>query len=122
MLEKMYVEASVKPRPPCELIVRYVLPTLRALIAKELIEKHKFSQVEVAKKLGTTQATISQYLCSKRGGKYLKQIESMQDVKTAVAEIAEGIATGKMSTTNATLHFCSVCKKLRRKLSEPLER
>jgi len=118
MLEKMYAEVAVKPRPPCELVVRYILPTLRSLIAKELIEKYGFSQVEAAKKLGTTQAAISQYLCSKRGERCLKQMESMRDVKTAVAQMAEGIALGKMSTTDAMLLFCDTCKKLRRKLSE----
>ena len=32
-------------RPPCELVVRYVLPTFRSLVAKELIEKYDLSQV-----------------------------------------------------------------------------
>ncbi|MBS7621148.1 hypothetical protein KEJ32_03415 [Candidatus Bathyarchaeota archaeon] len=36
-------------RLPCEIFAQYFLPSLRALLAKELIEKHGFSQVEVRK-------------------------------------------------------------------------
>jgi hypothetical protein len=41
---------------PCESIGRRLLPLLRAYIAKELIEKYGLKQIEIAKKLGTTQA------------------------------------------------------------------
>jgi len=99
-------------RPPCELIVRYVLPTLRSLIAKELIKKYGFSQVEAAKKLGTTQAAISQYLRSKRGEKNIKKLESIPAIKLAVDEIAQGIATEEMSATETVTCFCSLCTKL----------
>jgi predicted transcriptional regulator len=50
----------------CETIGKYVLPVFRAFVAKELVNNHKFTQVEAAQKLGTTQAAISQYLNSKR--------------------------------------------------------
>ena len=59
----------------CEVVARYILPIFRSLIAKDLIEKYNFTQVEAAEKLGTTQAAISQYLHSKRGYKGLEQFE-----------------------------------------------
>lgn len=52
---------------PCESFGRYALPKFRLLVAKELIEKYGFTQTEAARKLGITQAAISQYLHSKRG-------------------------------------------------------
>ena len=52
---------------PCELIVWYVLPSIRRELARELVEKHKFTQAEVARRFGVTDAAISQYLKSKRG-------------------------------------------------------
>jgi len=104
-------------RPPCELIVRHILPPLRSLIAKELIEKYEFSQVEAAKKLGTTQAAISQYLSSKRGEKNIRKLESIPAIKTTVSRIAKGIATEEMSTTETVACFCSLCNQL---LSERL--
>jgi predicted transcriptional regulator len=38
-----------------ETIGKFVLPVLRALVVKELVTTHHLTQVEVAKKLGTTQ-------------------------------------------------------------------
>jgi hypothetical protein len=90
-----------------------VLPALRSLIARELIEKHGFSQVVAAKKLGITQATISHYLYSKRGEKYLKQIEQMNDIKTMVNDIADEIANGDLSSLDIISRFCDFCSQLR---------
>jgi predicted transcriptional regulator len=102
-----------KLRPPCELVVRSVLPAIRSLVAKRLIEKYHFSQVAAAEKLGTTQASISHYLYSKRGDKRIKQLEASPSAKAMVNEIAEGVATEKFSPFDAMLRFCKLCKILR---------
>jgi predicted transcriptional regulator len=69
--------------------------------------------VAAAKNLGTTQASISHYLYSKRGEKMLKQLESSSAIRAIVAEIAEGIATEKLSPFDAMLQFCRLCEALR---------
>lgn len=100
-------------RPPCELVVRYVLPAFRSLVAKELIEKYHFSQTTVAEKLGTTQAAISYYVYSKRGDKRIKQLESIPSVQSAASEVAQGIAAEKLSVIEAMLKLCDLCVVLR---------
>jgi len=100
-------------RPPCELVVRYVLPAFRSLVAKELIEKYDFSQMSAAEKLGTTQAAISYYLYSKRGDKRIKQLESIPSIQSAAKDVARGIATKKFSVMDAMLSFCKLCVVLR---------
>lgn len=102
-------------RPPCEGVVKLVLPAFRSLIAKNLIEKYNFSQVTAAKKLGTTQATISHYLYSQRGVKILKQLESIDSVRSMADEIAIRITTQNLSPIDAMLKFCGLCKALRAK-------
>lgn len=101
-------------RPPCELVVRYVLPAFRSLVAKELIEKYHFSQTTVAEKLGTTQAAISYYVYSKRGDKRIKQLESIPSVQSAAIEVAQGIAAKKLSIIDAMLKLCDLCAALRK--------
>jgi predicted transcriptional regulator len=93
--------------------VRSVLPAFRSLVAKKLIEKYHFSQVAAAEKLGTTQASISYYLYSKRGDKRVTQLEASHSARAIVDEIAEGIATEKISPFDAMLHFCKLCRVLR---------
>ena len=94
--------------------MRYVLPTFRSLVAKELIEKYHFSQTTVAEKLGTTQAAISYYVYSKRGDKRIKQLESIPSVQSAASEVAQGIAAEKLSIIDAMLKLCNLCVALRK--------
>jgi len=100
-------------RPPCELVVRYILPTFRSLVAKELIEKHRFSQVDAAEKMGTTQAAISHYLYSKRGNKKMRQLETVPQIQSTASDVAQGIANEKISAVDAMLSFCKLCIVLR---------
>lgn len=100
-------------RPPCEEIVQQLLPAFRSLVAKELIEKHKLSQVEAAKRLGTTQAAISQYLGSKRGFRDPTKIRSTPKVKTAASQVAKELAENKLTKFDVIMSFCKLCVALR---------
>ena len=101
--------------PLCEVVGQYFLPVFRSLVAKELIEKHKFTQIEAAEKLGTTQAAISQYIHSKRGFKAIEQFEGiLPRIQTIAIEIARDLATGKMNANQVTLSFCKLCTSLQK--------
>jgi len=99
-------------RQPCELASHYVLPSLRFLLAKELIETYGLSQIEAAKKLGTTPAAISQYLSNKRGNKWLKEIAALANVKSAVTKTAFEIAGSKIDDADASRILCKLCTNL----------
>jgi hypothetical protein len=102
-------------RPPCEIVVKYVLPAFRSLVARELIEKHKYSQVAAAEKLSTTQAAISQYLYSKRGRRMVKQFENAPIVRNAARKVASGIVDGSLRPMDTMLKLCELCTVLRTK-------
>ncbi len=97
----------------CESVARYILPLYRAFVARELIEKYNYTQVQAAKKLGTTQAAVSQYVTSKRGHKsipnYGKIAPSVQD---AAAKIAKRMATTETTKEDFNVSFCELCKFL----------
>jgi predicted transcriptional regulator len=57
-------------KPPCMIIVVNVLPIIRALIAKQLIEKYNFKLVDAARKMNVTPSAITQYLRGSRGEKF----------------------------------------------------
>jgi predicted transcriptional regulator len=87
----------------------------RAFVAKELIEKYSFTQKQAAKKLGTTQPAISQYLSSKRGRKGVPNYENIAPlVKDAAAMTAEKVAKRDMSPEQFSESFCDLCKELQR--------
>jgi predicted transcriptional regulator len=98
----------------CESVARHLLPLYRAFVAKELIEKYDYTQMEVAKKLGTTQAAISQYVTSKRGQRRIPNYEEIATlVQNAAAKAAERITTAETSPEEFSASFCELCASLR---------
>jgi predicted transcriptional regulator len=79
-------------------------------VAKELISKYSYTQVAAAKKLGTTQAAVSQYVTSKRGHRRISNCEKITPlIRNAAAEAAKRIATAGMSLEEFNASFCDLC-------------
>jgi len=100
-------------RPPCERVVRYVLPAVRSIVAKDLIENHGYTQVAAAKKLGTTQAAISHYLYSKRGEKWIDELRRNENVMATVNEVTSGITEEEYDSVHVVSKLCELCTALR---------
>jgi predicted transcriptional regulator len=99
----------------CERIAHTILPLYRSAVAKELLTKHKFTQVEAARKLGTTQAAVSQYINSKRGHRDIPNYEQIAPlIQEAAAKIAERMATTEMGQEEFSASFCKLCKHLQK--------
>ena len=90
-------------KPPCEVIVWYVIPTIRAELAKELV-KMGMSQKDIAERLGITQSAVSQYIKDKRG----KGIPINKDVRKGIKVLAKQVMVEQ--TPNETIPgICMVC-------------
>ena len=100
-------------KPYCEIVAQTVLPTIRALVAKELIEKYNFTQQQAASKLGLTQSAISQYLRNLRGSK-IKILEDDKKISKEIEEFAGRIASGELNSSNTLVPFCNICKSIRK--------
>ncbi len=101
-------------RTPCELIVTAVLPAFRSLMARELIEKHSFSQVKAAQTLGITQAAISQYMSRKRGNQLIDTLETIPEFQSIVHESTMKIVSNEFSPIDIMMTFCKLCVILRK--------
>ncbi len=96
---------------PCELIVWYVLPSIRRELARELVDKHDFSQAEVARRFGVTDAAISQYLKAKRGtNKEIENSGKYEDFRKEVEVAAVRMVNGSDIVTE-TCRICEMVKK-----------
>jgi hypothetical protein len=88
---------------PCELIVWYVIPTIRAELAKELV-RMGMSQKDVSERMGITQSAVSQYIKEKRG----KGIPINREVRKGIKTLARQITTDK-SPKETIPGICMVC-------------
>lgn len=100
-------------KPYCETVAQIVLPNLRALLAKELMEKYKFTQQDVASKLGLTQSAVSQYMRNIRGSR-IKILERDKNVYKEIEVFAGKIASGEINSSNSVAAFCDICKSIRK--------
>lgn len=103
----------IEIKPFCEIIVSSVLPALRALIAKELIQTYNLNQSEVAKKLGITQPAISHYKRELRGQR-VKLLQSNKEIMDVIKKLSADIASGDVKATQIVKRFCDICKMVRK--------
>jgi hypothetical protein len=71
---------------PYEIVSKSALPALRAMVAKRLQEDYNMTQQQVARALGITQASVSNYARKTRG------VMVNFEVDPVVAAAADGIA------------------------------
>ncbi len=78
---------------PYELVVRKILPTVRAKLAQVLLQEYALKQVEVAEKLGITQAAVSHYNTHTRGSDQTI-LELFPEIDGLVQDLAIDIVEG----------------------------
>jgi len=94
----------------CEIVVQAVLPAVRREVARELVERHRFTQAEVARMFGVTDAAISQYLKARRGvGQDLETTGRYEEFRAEAARSADAMAQGSTFPKEA----CRICVAMR---------
>lgn len=104
-------------KPSCELVVRKILPTLRAAIVKRLIKEYGMKQTEVSEALGLTQSAVSQYVNQSRG-KHKEILTSYPEIEEFARKTATKIYEGRISARE--IDICKPCQQIRKKREVPL--
>ncbi len=97
---------------PEELASKSVIPAIRALIVKRLVEEHGMTQQEAAKSLGVTQPAVSKYLHQKRGAAI--RLNGIKKVDEATDEIAEMVFSHKAKPLEVMSKIEAACDYVRR--------
>jgi predicted transcriptional regulator len=98
---------------PCEIAVKCLLPSIRAMIAKELTTKHSLKQAEAAKLIGVSQPAISLYYRKIRGKAI--NLENNPDITKLIENLANTLANDNLSHKDFISMFCEICKAIRAK-------
>jgi uncharacterized protein len=96
---------------PYEIVAKSALPALRAMVAKRLQEEYHLTQQEVAKRLGVTQASVSNYARKTRG--IMVNLEGDSTVTKAASKIAGELASDHPDTREALRSMTEVLDYIR---------
>jgi predicted transcriptional regulator len=100
-------------KPPCMMVVQYILPALRVEIAKELSLNYKLKNAEVARKMDVTPAAVTQYLNRSRGGDAADLIQESKKVMGIVSEVAKDIVEEESPPDMLLMKLCKACLAVR---------
>ncbi|MBP3791938.1 MAG: transcriptional regulator [Methanobrevibacter sp.] len=95
-------------KPPCEIVVWYVIPAIRSELAKELLNLG-MKQKDVSELMDITQPAVSQYITDKRGS----GIKLDDSVRAEIHEFARQLAEGEATKADLIPRTCAICKNVK---------
>ena len=98
---------------PCEVGVKTVLPAIRALMARTIVEKHGMKENQAAEILGLSQSAISRYTTKDRGN--ILTIEKVPEVQLLIDQMIKLLIYQPHKTVETLGLFCQACKIIRKK-------
>jgi predicted transcriptional regulator len=97
---------------PEELASKSVIPAIRALVVKRLVEEHGMTQQKAAKLLGVTQPAVSKYLHQKRGAAI--RLTGIKEIDRATGDIANMVSSRKVKQIEVMSKIEAACEYIRK--------
>ena len=98
---------------PCEVGVKTVLPAVKAVMARSIVEKHGLNEKQTAELLGLSQSAVSRYVSKERGN--LLAIENATEVLTLIDQMVTHLIKEPNNKTEILKLFCQTCTAIREK-------
>ena len=99
---------------PCEVSVKTVLPAVKAIMARSIVEKHGYTEKQTAILLGLSQSAVSRYVSRERGAN-LATIENIFDITSIIDEMVIVIIQEPQDRVKLLHLFCKTCTTIREK-------
>jgi predicted transcriptional regulator len=97
---------------PCEVAVRSVIPAVKALIAKELIEEQGLKQDQVAEILGMSQSAVSKYSRNVRG--HAIKVDDIEEIRPFINDMVILLLERTRQSAELLQLFCQTCITIRK--------
>ena len=102
---------------PAEIESKSLIPALRAILAKDLANKHDIREDEISKMLGVTQAAISNYIRGARGApKLIEKLLADKQVTVMLDDISDSLSSDKAYTPSSLSKFIGLCNYIKSSL------
>jgi predicted transcriptional regulator len=93
--------------------VKTVLPAVKAIMARQIIENHGFNEQQTANLLGLSQSAVSRYVGRERGN--LIAIEGSTEIISLISQMVTTLVKEPDNKTEILSLFCQVCTAVREK-------
>jgi len=100
-------------KPPCMVVVKYILPSIRAMIARSLVEEYNLKPIKVASKMDITPAAVTQYMKGIRGSKEVMELEKSEKGMEAIEGLLEELFKENVDEVKVLEKLCDACKAIR---------
>ncbi|MGA2768529.1 MAG: helix-turn-helix domain-containing protein [Candidatus Bathyarchaeia archaeon] len=97
---------------PCEVAVRSVIPAVRALIAKQLMEEQGLKQDQVAELLGISQSAVSKYSRKVRG--HAIRVDDIEEIRPFINGMVILLLDRTHQSAQLLNLFCQACVTIRK--------
>jgi hypothetical protein len=93
--------------------VKTILPAVKAIMARNIVEKHGLKEKETADILGLSQSAVSRYMTRGRGN--LIEIENTVEVQLLIDQMVSFLVREPHKKREIMELFCQTCKTIREK-------
>jgi uncharacterized protein len=94
---------------PCDICMWGLIPMIKRELVLQLYKEHKLSKVFIAKKLGITKGSVTQYTQGKRAADSNK-LRKIEDIDRLICALAKDIAKKNLEGERISKKFCDICK------------
>lgn len=98
---------------PCEVGVKTVLPAVKAIMARSIVEKHGLNEKQTADLLGLSQSAVSRYVGRERGN--LLTIENSTEILALIDQMVTFLLKEPSNKAEILKLFCQTCTTVREK-------
>ena len=99
---------------PSEIESKSLIPAIRAILSKKLIQDYSLKEETVAKLLGITQAAVSNYIRGTRGDLSLvTKLENNFEVMKMIGDITKDLSMNKVYAPSTMTKFIQLCNYMR---------
>lgn len=98
---------------PCDICMWDLIPMIKRELVLRLYNKYKLNKVSIAKKLGITKGSVTQYIQGKRASNS-SRLRKIKRINIMIINLAKDIVKKRLIDKEISRRFCEICKPAQR--------
>ena len=98
---------------PCEIGVKTILPSVKAIMAREIVTNRGMNEQQTAELLGLSQSAVSRYMSKERGNNQLA-LENSAEILALINQMVTTLIREPDNKSEVLRLFCGTCQAVRK--------